>query len=105
MPETQTPKPQAQSVPLIRLEDVPKLELRNYRLHASNGAPLPLYLRYMGGVWWAIAPLRELPGVKLSGAQSIIVTADSPREAAGALWELLDRLGACIAYPELAAVP
>jgi hypothetical protein len=104
MPETQTPEPQAQSARLVKLEDLPRIELKTYRLHAANGEPLPLYVRYVGGTWWAIAPAREV-GLRLPGAQSVIVTADTPREAAGALWELLDRMGICIAYPELAAVP
>jgi hypothetical protein len=102
MAQNQAPKSQAQ-IRLVRLEELPRVELRTYRLHASSGAPLPAHLRYVGGVWWAIAPLRELPGVKLPGAQSVIVTAETPRDAASALWELLDRIGVCIAYPELAA--
>jgi hypothetical protein len=86
---------------LVRIEEIPAVELRTWRLHASNGAPLPMYLRYMGGTWWAIAPARET-GITLPGAHSVIVTADTPREAAAALWELLDRLGICVAYQELA---
>jgi hypothetical protein len=88
---------------LVRIGELPKTELRTWRLYAVNGAPLPLYLRYMGGTWWAIAPAREVR-LGLPGARSIIVTADSPREAADALWELLDRLGTCVAYPELAGL-
>jgi hypothetical protein len=59
----------------------------------------------VGGVWWAFISaegLKEL-GARLPGAQSVIVTADTPRDAASALWELLDRLGVCVAYPELAS--
>jgi hypothetical protein len=86
---------------LVRLEDLPGIEFKTWRLHASNGAPLPLYLRYVGGTWWAVAPAREAR-LGLPGAQSIIVAAETPREAASALWELLDRMGVYTAYPELA---
>jgi len=106
-PETQTQaqSPQAQTN-LVRIDELQKVELKTYRLYSSNGHPLPLFVRYMGGAWWAMAPARGVHAVRLPGplaaARSVMVTADSPREAATALWELLDRIGVCIPYPELA---
>ena len=102
MAQTQNPKAQAQAQTpeLVKIEELPQVEFKTWRLYSDAG-PLPLYVRYMGGTWWALVPLREL-GVALDGAQAIIVTAETPQEAASALWRLLNALGVEIECPALA---
>ena len=103
MPGTQNPKAQAQAQTpeLVKIEELPQVEFKTWRLYSSDGKALPLYVRYMGGTWWALVPLREL-GVALDGAQAIIVTAESAAAAADAMWRLLDRLGVHTPHPALA---
>jgi len=106
MPGTQNPKtpqtPAQAQAQLVKIEELPQAEFKTWRLYSDAGEPLPLYVRYMGGTWWALVPLRELQGVALGGAQAIIVTAETPQEAASALWRLLNALGVEIECPALA---
>jgi hypothetical protein len=90
---------------LLRLEDLQGLELKTWRLYSEGGRPLPIYLRYLGGVWQAYIPAEELRahGAGLDGALSVQVTAWTAGEAAAALWSLLTRLGLKIERPERAA--
>ena len=104
MAQTQNPKAkaQAQTPELVKIEELPQVEFKTWRLYSNAGKPLPLYIRCMGsGTWWALVPLRELTGVALDGAQAVIVTAETPQEAADALWRLLARLGIEIERPAL----
>jgi len=105
MPGTQNPKtpqtPAQAQAQLVKIEELPQIEFKTWRLYSADGKALPLYIRCMGGVWWALTPLREL-GVALDGAQAIIVTAETPQEAASALWRLVARLGIEIECPALA---
>ena len=100
MPGTQNP---TQTPELVKIEELPAIEFRTWRLYSDVREPLPLYVRYMGGTWWAIAPVRELGGACVGhGAQAIIVTAETPQEAANALWRLVTRLGVHTPYPVFA---
>jgi len=106
MAQTQNPKAQAQAQTpeLVKIEELPQVEFKTWRLYSADGKALPLYVRCMGGgTWWALVPLREL-GVALGGAQAqaIIVTAESAAAAANALWRLLNALGVEIECPALA---
>ena len=106
MPGTQNPKtpqtPAQAQAQLVKIEELPQAEFKTWRLYSDAGEPLPLYVRYMGGTWWALVPLRELQGVALGGAQAIIVTAESAAAAADALWRVLERLGVHTPYPVFA---
>jgi hypothetical protein len=103
MPGTQNPKT-PQTPELVKIEELPAIEFRTWRLYSDVREPLPLYVRYMGGTWWAIAPVRELPGAVLDGAQAqaIIVTAESAAAAADALWRVLEKLGVRVPHPVFA---
>ena len=106
MPGTQNPTqtPAQTQAQLVKIEELPQIEFKTWRLYSDVGEPLPLYVRCMGGTWWALVPLREL-GVALghgAQAQAIIVTAETPQEAASALWRLLNALGVEIECPALA---
>jgi hypothetical protein len=90
---------------LAKIEDLPRVELRTYRLYDAAGRPLPVYLRYVGGAWWAFIGAEGLRELGLDGATSIIVTAWTPREAADALYKLLLRLGVRVERPEYAELP
>jgi hypothetical protein len=77
-------------------------ELRTARLYSADGRPLPMYVRYLGGVWQAFAPREEVPEVARLGALSVQVTAWDAETAARALHGLLARLGAALPEPAFA---
>ena len=88
---------------LVRISELRPPEgaqARVWRLYSESGKPLPLYV-YRLGYWWAGTEPGSL-GLRLGGAVAIAVAADTPQEAADALWRLLDALGIEIEYPVLA---
>ena len=86
---------------LVRLAELkPEGAQSVWRLYSESGKPLPLCMYYRQ-YWWAAT----VPGearLRLGGAAAIAVAADTPQEAADALWRLLDALGIEIEYPALA---
>ena len=88
---------------LVRLAELkpPEGAQSVWRLYSESEKPLPLYIHRLGGYWWAAT----VPGearLRLGGAAAIAVAAETPQEAADAVWRLLDALGIEIEYPALA---
>jgi len=91
---------------LVRLAELKPPEgahARVWRLYSEGRKPLPLYIYRLEGYWWATTVPGEVR-LRLGGATAIAVAAETPQEAADALWRLLDALGIEIEYPVLAGL-